>query len=202
LCLAASALAPVWAASLGTAGAAQPLPDGRNPSTGSGSVIPVMLADTQAHELTMLDTPATGGAPPAGKPIDDIQFVKQATESGRHEINAAQEALPQLHNPELKQIAEMLVSDHGSANERLARIAAAKGWPVPAPGTPAAPPAGTASSDFDAKWTSEMIAGHERSVALYRAQAQSGEDEDVRKYARETLPTIERHLAQLRKLQK
>ena len=39
-----------------------------------------------------------------------------------------------------------------------------------------------------------MIAGHERSVALYRAQAQGGEDQDLRKYARDTLPTIEHHL--------
>ena len=47
-----------------------------------------------------------------------------------------------------------------------------------------------------------MIAGHERSVALYRAQATSGEDKDLRKYASDTLPTIERHLAELRRLQK
>ena len=47
-----------------------------------------------------------------------------------------------------------------------------------------------------------MIAGHERSVALYRAQAQGGEDQELRNYARETLPTIEHHLTQLRSLQK
>jgi len=47
-----------------------------------------------------------------------------------------------------------------------------------------------------------MIAGHERSVALYRAQATGGEDKDLRKYAKDTLPTIEKHLAELRRLQK
>jgi putative membrane protein len=94
------------------------------------------------------------------------------------------------------------VTDHTNANDKLSRIAEQKGWPLPAPGAAAAPPSGTASSDFDAKWTAEMIAGHERSVAMYRAQAQSGEDKDLRKYARDTLPTIERHLAQLRSLQK
>jgi len=39
-------------------------------------------------------------------------------------------------------------------------------------------------------------------VALYRAQAQGGEDKDLRQYARDTLPTIEHHLAELRSLQK
>ena len=47
-----------------------------------------------------------------------------------------------------------------------------------------------------------MIAGHERSVALYRAQAKAGEDQDLRKFARDTLPTIEQHLAELKRLQK
>ncbi len=118
-------------------------------------------------------------------------------------MNSAREALLQLQRPELKRIAEMLVSDHSGANARLAKIAEAKGWPLPAPADrPHRPPSGTASGDFDAKWTAEMIAGHERSIALYRAQAQGGEDQDVRKFARDTLPTIERHLTELRRLQK
>ena len=146
-------------------------------------------------------TPANG-ATPIGKPIDDMQFVKQAAENGRHEILAAQEALPQLKSPELRRVAEMLVNDHGGANERLSRLAEAKGWPVPGPAAAASPPAGTSSSDFDAKFTADMIAGHERSAALYRAQAAGGEDKDLRKYAKETLPTIEKHLAELRRLQK
>jgi putative membrane protein len=117
-------------------------------------------------------------------------------------VDAARDALPQLKKPELKRIAEMLVTDHGSANERLAKIAEAKGWPVPGPQAAGAPPSGTASGDFDAKWTADMIAGHERSLALYRAQAQAGEDKDLRKFARDTLPTIEHHLAELKSLQK
>ena len=95
-------------------------------------------------------------------------FVKKATESGLKEVAAARDAMPQLKNPELKRMAEMLVKDHTSANAKLSKIAEAKGWPVPAPRTDAAAPpsrrrrAATSSS----KWTAEMIAGHERSVAL------------------------------------
>ena len=47
-----------------------------------------------------------------------------------------------------------------------------------------------------------MIAGHERSIALYSAQARSGEDADLRKFAHDTLPTIEHHLEQLKSAQK
>lgn len=198
----ACATAPAWAARLPVTAAVQPLPGqtgaglAPGPSegvrTGSAFLMPLVAAS---------DAVATGGAL-AATPVDDIAFVKQAIESGRKEVASATDALPQLQNPELKRIAEMLISDHGSANERLSKIAEAKGWPVPGPTMSPAAPAGSTSRDFDATWTAEMIAGHERSAALYRAQAGGGADNDLRKYAREVLPTIERHLAQLRSLQK
>jgi putative membrane protein len=215
--------APVWAVSLSSGGSSPQIPDGAQRSSprdalsatelaaaeigaaGSTTLVPLMAADMQAARpiaVTAVDAPANGAAP-VGKPIDDMQFVRQATESGRKEIHAAQEALPQLKDPDLRHVAEMLVNDHGGANERLSQLAEAKGWPVPGPAAPvSAPPSGTASSDFDARFTAEMIAGHERSVALYRAQAAGGEDKDLRKYAKDTLPTIEKHLAELRRLQK
>jgi putative membrane protein len=204
--------APAWSVSLATVDTADAFPAGTASNTaltadswtaGSASLVPVMATEMQANRAATLDTPAEGGGVEAiGKPLTDVAFVRAATESGRKEVNSAREALPQLKAPELKRIAEMLVSDHGNANARLSQIAEAKQWPVPPPAAPAAPPSGSASNDFDAKWTAEMIAGHERSVALYRAQANGGEDKDLRKYARDTLPTIEQHLAQLKSLQK
>jgi putative membrane protein len=204
--------APALAASLSATGPASALPESSAvPPTqmlvadswtaGSTALVPVVATDAQAQPNHTVDSPADGGAA-LGKPVDDIQFVKQATESARSEVQSARDALPQLKKPELRQVAEMLASDHANANAKLAKIAENKGWPVPAPRAPSAPPAGTATNDFDSKWTAEMIEGHERSAALYRAQASGGEDKDLRKYASDTLPTIERHLAQLRSLQK
>ncbi len=203
--------APAWAVSLPAAGPVQSLPEktltaeslapAASLAAGSAALVPLMAADMQANQTSTVDAPTTGGSE-AGKPIDDITFVRTATLSSYKEVSSAREAIPQLQQPELKRIAEMLVNDHTGANARLSKLADAKHWPVPAPQTQAPPPSGTASTDFDANWTAEMIAGHEKSVALYRAQAQAGEDQDLRKYARETLPTIERHLAELKRLQK
>jgi putative membrane protein len=171
-----------------------------NMTAGSASLVPLMAIEMEANHAAAVDAPAEGGG--GGKSVDDIAFVRQATENGRKEIQSARDALLQLKNPELIRVAEMLVNDHSGANARLSKIAEAKQWPLPAPQATSAPPSGTASSDFDAKWTAEMIAGHERSVELYHAEAQSGEDKDLRKYASDTLPTIERHLTELRRLQK
>jgi putative membrane protein len=209
--LAVAVASPIWAVSLPA-----PEPAGvphdqsvvpaslipaENVTPGSASLVPLMVAEMEANHVSYIDAAANIGGGDAASP-DDIAFVIQATEGGRKEINLARDALPQLKQPELKRIAEMLVSDHTGANARLSKLAETKGWPLPALQPAAPPPSGTASSNFDDSWTAEMIAGHERSVALYRAQAQNGEDKELRNYARETLPTIERHLAELRRLQK
>jgi len=205
------ACAPVWAVSLATTNPPQPSPDATAPaaplametwSAGSATLVPLMAADLPARHTAGAESPAADTSGVVGKPVDDIGFVKQATENGRKEVNAARDALPQLKNPRLKEVAEMLVKDHGAANERLSKLAETKGWPVPGPMAPAAAASGTASSDFDARWTADMIAGHEKSLALYRAQASNGEDKDLRRFASDTLPTIEHHLAELKSLQK
>jgi len=203
---------PAWAVSLDATGPAQPLPEGAPSvaapmaietwSSGSAALVPLMAADTPARETPAVDVPARSTTGAVGKPLDDLGFVRQATESGRKEVAAARDALPQLKNPDLKRIAEMLANDHGAANARLEQLAESKGWPVPAAAHDSAPPSGAASGDFDAKWTADMVAGHERAIALYRAEAKSGEDADLRQFAHDTLPTIEHHLAALRNLQK
>src|SRR5262245_13863510 len=131
--LIAGATAPLWAVSLPATGPAQPLPDSEQAqplvaddwTAGSSVLVPFMATDARAQQNMAVDAPAEGAAP-AGKPLDDLQFVRQATESGRKEVHSAREALPQLKEPQLRQIAEMLVTDHTNANDKLSRIAGQK----------------------------------------------------------------------------
>jgi putative membrane protein len=210
---ACAASAPsVWAVSLATTGPAQPLPDplaaavslpvAENLTAGSASLVPLMAADLPAGPASSVDAGTETGGGDIGKPIDDISFLARATESAREELGAALDALAQLNDPELKRVAEELVKHHGETNARMAKIAEEKKWPLPAQERHAVPPAGAAIADFDANWTDDMILARERAAALYSAQAQGGEDQDLRRYARETLPIIQRHLAELRRLQK
>ena len=206
------ASAPAAAVSLSSAGPARPIPDDDRQAaipvtqvdvlaTGSAALVPLVAADGAATELSPVEVIAAGSTE-AGMPLDDLAFVVKATESGRREKMSAQDALRQLKDPGLRRLAEIFAAHHDDANARLSKIAEARGWRVPVTRREAPPSAGSASPDFDARWTADMIAGHERAIALYREQAQSGEDEDLRRYARDTLPTIEQHLEWLRRSQK
>ena len=204
--------APAWAVSLVTTGPAQPLPDqglapvsmpvAENLTSGSASLVPLVAAEIPATEMSILDAGDLTGGGDIGKPIDDISFLVRATESGRKEMSTARDAVTQLSDPELRRVAEALIKHHADANLRMAKIAEDKRWPLPALQLRTAPPAGAASADFDANWTDETILAHERAVALYSAQAQAGEDRELRKYARDTLPALQHQLSELRRLQK
>lgn len=206
-----TASCPAWAVSLAPTGPAQPLPEpgvatvslplAENLAAGSAALVPLMAAESQSSEASSLDTAPTGGGD-LGKPVDDLSFLALAADRGRRELGAAHEALAQLDDPELKRIAAALVRDHDATNAQMEKLAAAKHWPLPDVPPRPAPPAGTAQADFDALWTDETISAHERLAALYAAQAQGGEDLDVRRFARDTLPVLQRHLAELRRLQK
>jgi putative membrane protein len=212
--LAAMTAAPAWSSSLSVAGPNPPSPhdlDGptlvtppqpSDPTSGSAALVPVMATDTQAGQSSGLDAAATAGN------LDDFSFVIVASERARRGAHAARAALPQLKNPDLKRIAENLLNDHDHANAKLASVALARNWPVTSashsrPTPSRVEPALTAfDAHFDSKWTADMIAANEESKALYGAQAQGDEDTDLRRLAREILPTIEHHLVELRRLQK
>jgi len=170
-------------------------------TAGSGALVPLMAADLPAQQISTIDasTPSSGGA---DKLVDDIAFVARATESGRKEVQSARDALLQIKDPELKRFAESLAQDRDSSNAQLERIANAREWPLPSQRRADAPPSGRANADFDANWTDDMILAQERSVALYSAQAQAGEDRELRNHARNTLPTLQHQLSELRRLQK
>jgi putative membrane protein len=214
LVLAGIAAGPAWAISHSAMGPSQPMPDaGAAPASlaavepaletftpGSAALVPLAAADVPSSPVSTLDAGTPSGVA-LGKPIDDLHFVARATEIGREQEASARDALFQLQDPQLKRVAEKLARDRGDANARLSKIAEDKMWPLPS-GQRQTPPSGTSSPDFDAKWIADMIAAQERSVALYSAQAQGGEDKDLRKYARDTLPSIQAHLEELRRLQK
>jgi putative membrane protein len=171
-------------------------------SAGSAALVPLMAADSATDDAISLEAPLPAGADFRRKSVDDLSFTARAALNARHEMSSARNAIARLRDPHLRRLAETLAADHDDRHARLSRIAAARSWPLPAARPEPMPPAGSANPDFDARWTAGMIASHEQAVALYRAQAQDGEDIELRHFARDTLPALEQNLESLRRLQK
>ena len=55
---------------------------------------------------------------------------------------------------------------------------------------------------FDHHFTQAMVAGHQKAIAEYQKEANNGQNADIKAYANQALPTLQKHLEQARDLQK
>jgi putative membrane protein len=129
----------------------------------------------------------------------DATFLRKAMEGGLEEVQRAQAAMRSAQRAEVRNVASMMLEDHRRTNEKLTQLASSKGWDVPST-------ASTAESDqsriaagpgFDDNYLEDEIRHHRETISLFRAQASSGSDPDLRQFARDTLPGLEHHLEML-----
>jgi putative membrane protein len=177
------------------------------------------LAQAQTQKETQPSQTQT--QPRAGQA--DTAFVQQALTSGTEEVALAKLAAEKSQNEQIKQFAQMLVSDHTAVNEQLQLLAQRNGA-TPAPrdgskrgGTETSPPAAQpgaapsspkaqqlaklSGSEFDKEFLSIVVEGHEKSVELYSTESEKGTNPAAKKLATETLPKIKEHLQQAKSLQ-
>jgi putative membrane protein len=131
----------------------------------------------------------------------DAEFLRKAVEGDRLEIASAQAALDSAQRTDTKNAARMIVEDHQRSSQKLQELASRKGWTLPSvTGTADSDQAVTSTSDsgsFDDRFMADQIRMHREAISLYRAQASSGSDPDLRQFARDQLPHLEHHLEML-----
>lgn len=149
-------------------------------------------------------TPAFSQAAPGGT---DQQFVNFAGQTDMTEAHLGQLAADQTSTQAIKDFAQTLTTDHTNDYQQLSMAAGKAGATVPkgldaqhdkmiAPFTKLKGPA------FDRRFVQEMIMGHEKAIAEYHKEADNGQSADLKAYANQALPTLEKHLQQARDLAK
>jgi putative membrane protein len=160
---------------------------------------------TQGGSATMAQSTGStsAGASGAASTDGDAAFVQKAMESGKMEVVEAQAAMKQAQSTDVRDVAKMIHRDHAVSNGKLEQIVEDK--PNLAPSrddlnkmeTPK-PGAVTAdAADFDRRYIQEQIQAHKESIALFRKQSAEGSDPQLRRFAEENLPVLERHLEAL-----
>jgi putative membrane protein len=145
---------------------------------------------------------ATAGAAGTQLQEQDATFLRRAVEADRLEIASAQAALNNAERSDTKTAARMLLDDHQRSSQLLQQLASRKGWSLPAASTATAESDearmnSTAGAGFDDRFMADQIRMHREAISLYRAQASSGADPDLRQFARDQLPHLEHHLEML-----
>jgi putative membrane protein len=132
----------------------------------------------------------------------DKNFIEKAAKAGMEEVAISQVAVSRSTNPQVKDFAQMMVTDHTAANEGLARIAAAKGVMLPAKDTHENKWAKRDAKDFDQEYISKMVDDHDEAVKLFTKEANDGKDAEVVAFARKTLPKLQHHQEQAKDLKR
>jgi putative membrane protein len=131
----------------------------------------------------------------------DAQFVTKAAIAGMSEVEQSKLAVERSANPKIKSYADMMVSDHGSANRKLMKLAQDNGWKLPdaldAEAKAKVDTLAQAQGEaFDRQYVSNMKTDHDGAVALFREAAKNSDEAALRGFATDTLPTLEQHRKQ------
>ena len=135
----------------------------------------------------------------------DADFVRDASAAGLGEIGLSQIASQKATSDDVKNFAGTMITDHTAANQKLAAIAQGKGIavstePMKAQAAAANSLKQSQGTQFDAKYISLMKKDHAKAIELFKKEADTGQDPELKAFAAETLPTIEHHADMASKL--
>ncbi len=137
----------------------------------------------------------------------DKTFVTKAAQGGMAEVKLGKLAADKASSSEVKDFATMMVEDHSKANEQLKSVAGQKSITLPddigaknqATYDRLSKLSGTA---FDHAYVQAMVKDHREDVAEFKKESNNAKDSDIKSFASETLPTLQKHLDAIEKIQK
>jgi len=129
-------------------------------------------------------------------------FIILASIGNLQEINSGKMAVQKASRSDVRSFGQMMIADHSKAQVKLMQLAKSKGIQLPEPAT-TTPPSdmnmGKVSGDnFDRMYIHNMVPGHQNTVLMFQNYAITGKDPDVRAFAQQMLPTLKKHLAEIK----
>jgi putative membrane protein len=129
----------------------------------------------------------------------DAKFLMNAVTSGMMQVDAGNVAIANSSSKEIRDFAQMIVSDHTAANDELYSVAATKN---------AILPSGLSGSerqhindmknmkgnDFDDHYKKMMVDEHQKAVDMFEDASKNCNDADLKAWAAKTLPRLKSHL--------
>jgi putative membrane protein len=166
-------------------------------SAGNAANAIANLASTAANSISNTASSTMTASPES--------FAKDAAQAGMAEVKIAQLAAKNAKDPEVKKFAQMMVTDHGKANDELKALAAKKNYQLPTD-------IGSHQSaydklsklngaDFDKEYVDDMVSGHESVLKDFQRQADNGTDPDVKAFAAKYVPVVQKHLDAIKAIQ-
>ena len=134
-------------------------------------------------------------------------FIQKAAMSDMYEVEAGKIASQKGQSDAVKNFGQMMVDAHSKTTEELKGIVASEAIKVELPAKLDAKhqklidDLNTASNaDFDKTYAGQQVDGHKDAVSLFDSYAKKGDNAALKAFAQKTLPVIQQHLDEAKKL--
>ena len=146
----------------------------------------------------------TQGGGTAGS--QDRTFVQQAAQGNVAEAQEGRLAMQQAASPAVREFGRWMFTDHTGMDKWLAMIAQREGFQVPT--TPNQEQTqkllqlrGLHGEQFDRTYIPDQVQDHQKTIALFQQEAQSGQNPQLKFFAQQSVPVLQQHLAEAQELQ-
>lgn len=131
-------------------------------------------------------------------------FLIVASIKNLQEVSAGEQAVRKAKRPEVRSFGQMMVKDHGEAEQQLLALAKNRKIMLPPAATGGIKPDILLADapDFDSAFVHAMSAGHRNTVQMFENYATTGKDPAVRAWAQQMLPTLKMHLEHINTIEK
>jgi putative membrane protein len=156
---------------------------------------------------TLLAMPLAMAQSNSGQKMDnsDAAALKQLAQANLNEVDAGKAAANKAQNPQVKQFAQKMVSDHQQMYDELKQLAQAKG--VALPQSAAAKDKAemmmmekSSGADFDKKYMDHMVKEHQKDVKETQNIAAKAKDPDFKAAVEKANSKIKEHLAMAQRI--
>ena len=134
-------------------------------------------------------------------------FVQKAAMSDMYEVEAGNIASQKGQSAQVKGFGQMMVDAHSKTTEELKGIVASEKVKVDLPTKLDSKHQkliddlnAASGEEFDKTYAKQQVDGHDEAVKLFDSYAKDGDNAALKQFAQKTLPVIQEHLAEAKKL--
>jgi len=136
------------------------------------------------------------------------KFLENASIGNQFEISSSRMALQKSHSKSIKQFAQQMIDDHIQIGSQMESVLTAEGIATPASDLDSKHQKlldkfnTLSGKDFDKKYIKNQFDAHKDAVKLFQDYAEKGDNDSLKQFAAQTLPTLEEHMEHVEQLKK
>jgi putative membrane protein len=132
-------------------------------------------------------------------------FLTVSSVGNLQEVSAGQLAVQKARRADVRSFGQMMVKDHGQAEQQLLQLAKGQHLALPAVATGGVQPdvnLKNAGDNFDRVYVHAMVNGHRNTVQTFENYATTGKNRAAKIFAQQMLPTLKAHLNAIIEIEK